>query len=276
MQRKKGEAVMKKIVSLIIISLLGVLILSGCIITSHSFYYEYDELRRNLKKAEIIYMEDTVVFFEVHWYTDIDDEDYEIRKELNYEETNKLIKELSNIRFKYTRWWVLASVSNIHSMQGYGIKLSYENDAFMILAQTGDYRYRMPRFRQARAGRVASDEDWNVLMAELHFQRRLLSTLRPIIFRTIAVLFIISSIVLLTGLGSFILSKTKLKDINEKYHTKAVSKFMGKILLSLGVLALIADGFVRFWAVVLLLPLIFAIVYAKMSNSFRKTDAKHN
>ena len=126
-------------------------------------------------QVETLYMESEVIFFETHWYVDIEDTDYEFRRELTHDETDRLIRALSNIEFAYTILWVPASVSNVFSMQGYGIKLYYEpeppygRNPFIILAQTGDYRYGMSRLSQARAGRVATSRDWSALISEFYF-----------------------------------------------------------------------------------------------------------
>jgi len=166
---------LKKILTLMAILLLGTFALSGCV-RSHSFFYDYDELTQNLIRAEIVYMESDVIFFDTHWYVDVVSTDYEIIKELTDEETAKLIYALSNMRFTYRTFLVPVSVSNVFRMQGYVIKLYYEpnlelpygGNPFILLAQTGDYRYGLSRFGQARAGRVATNEDWNALISEFH------------------------------------------------------------------------------------------------------------
>ena len=155
--------------------LLGVVILSGCV-RSYSLFYDYEDVRQSFVRAEIIYMEERVNFFTAHWYVDIEPTDYEVKRELSAEEADRLIRALSNVEFTYTILWAPVSVSNEFSMQGYAIKLHYEpnaelsygDNAFIILARTGDYRYEMPRFGQVRAGRTATEEDWNALIAEFY------------------------------------------------------------------------------------------------------------
>jgi len=163
---------MKRVSIFIIVLLLSASTLSGCL-RSYSFFYDYDELMQNLVRAEIIYMEEKVYFFERHWYVDIEDTHYEIRKELTYDEIDRLIRALSNVRFRYTILWVPASVSNSFYMQGYGIKLYYESNdyasrPFIILGQTGDYRYGLWRLAQVRAGRRVTEEDWYALISEFY------------------------------------------------------------------------------------------------------------
>ena len=159
---------MKRLFLFIIALFINVFIFSGCI-TTHSLFYDYDVLRQDIVKAEIIYMETEIIFFRIHWYVDVDDIEYEVKKVLSSEEIERLIKSLSEMEFKYRILWIPASVSNIFTMQGYGIKLHYGDNQFMIIAKTGDFRYGMPRLPQVRAGRRASDEDWNAFISEFYF-----------------------------------------------------------------------------------------------------------
>ena len=132
----------------------------------------------NLVRAEIIYMGSRVDFFVIHWYVGVEETEYVVVRELTHEEADRLIRGLSNIRFRYTILLIPASVSAVYSMQGYAIKLYYDTDIelpygqypFIIVAQTGDYGYGMRRLAQVRAGRTATDEDWNILMSELYFE----------------------------------------------------------------------------------------------------------
>ena len=164
---------MKRVIILISVLLLVTFTFSGCL-RSYSLFYDYDELMQDLIRAEIIYMEDAVDFFAIHSYVDVEELEYEFKRELTYEETDRLIRALTTVEFTYSIFWAPVPVSNIWMMQGYAIKLYYESDPglsdgynpFIILAQTGDYRYGMSRFSQARAGRVATDEGWDALMLE--------------------------------------------------------------------------------------------------------------
>ena len=151
---------------IIIISLIALSL--SCGLRHYSFFYDFDELMQNLTKAEIIYMENEVDFFIIHDYVDIEDTDYEIIKELTPDETERLLKALSDLEFTYSVLIIPASVSVSYSMQGYGIMLTYEQSdgsrPFIIIAQSGDYRYGMPRFGQTLAGRYATNEVWDALM----------------------------------------------------------------------------------------------------------------
>jgi len=154
---------MKKSIIFMMIAL-GTFVFSGC--STHTFSYDYDELMQNLTRAEVIYIEEKVDFFEVHWYVGFEKNDYEVVAELNLDDVHNLLTALVDVRFSYSRIWLPVSVSRIYSMQGYAIKLHYEDDQFIIVGQTGDYRQGLPRFAQILAGRRAADEDWNNLFSD--------------------------------------------------------------------------------------------------------------
>jgi len=90
-------------------------------------------------------------------------------------------------------------------------------------------------------------------------------------------LLIVLSIVLLAGRGSFLIAgfNTMPKEGKEKYDAKALSKFIGKILLPIGVLLplqgieRIAGWFVWVFLAVTLALVIFATVYVNTGNRFR-------
>ena len=174
---------MKKTLTLIAVLLFGIFILSGCV-RRYSHFYDYGELMQNLVRTEIIYFENATTFFVVHGQIDIEDTSYEIVRELTHDEADRLIRGLSNVEFTYYMLWAPVVPSTSISMQGYAIKLSYVpnhglsdgREPFIIVAQTGDYGYGMRRLSQARAGRRATDEDWNALMSGVYFEERSVST----------------------------------------------------------------------------------------------------
>ena len=99
-----------------------------------------------------------------------------------------------------------------------------------------------------------------------------------IIFCAVGVFFIALSILLLTGRGTFLLSgyNTKPESEREEYDAKAMCKFMGKIILPMGILAPFAgiesiSGW-SLWAWLALTGalLVFAVVYANTGNRFKK------
>ena len=237
---------MKKSFKLITVFLLCTFFLTGCL-RSYSLFYDSDELKQNLVRAEIIYMERSVDFFVIHWYVDVEEIEYEVVRELTSCEADRLLRGLSNIEFTFTVLWVPASVSNIFSMRGYAIKLTYEpsqrlssgREPFIIVAQTGDYRYGMRGFPQARIGRTASDEDWNVLMSELYFERGIVSRFDSYIFDVMPVVFIVFGIVLLSGRGTFIFAgyTAKLGDKKVRYDARALCKIVGRFLLIIIIVA---------------------------------------
>ena len=93
------------------------------------------------------------------------------------------------------------------------------------------------------------------------------------------ILIVISSIFLLSGRGSFLIAgfNTMSKDEKEKYNKKALCKFVGKLLLPIGILlpCLAIGGilgiswFPAVYIVVVLGIVIFAVIYANTGNRFR-------
>jgi len=91
---------------------------------------------------------------------------------------------------------------------------------------------------------------------------------------------IIMSCFLLTGRGSFLLAgfNTMSKEEKEKYNAPAMCKFMGKILLIIGILVILVgiEFFYAFWwfwviwGVVFVGVFIYAIIYANTGNRFKK------
>ena len=90
--------------------------------------------------------------------------------------------------------------------------------------------------------------------------------------------FLALSIYFLTGRGSSLLAgyNTMSKDEKEKYDTEALCKFIGKITLIISLLtfALGVEGIVRWFIWVYIAAIVFlcvfATVYSKTGNRFRK------
>jgi len=90
----------------------------------------------------------------------------------------------------------------------------------------------------------------------------------------------IMGLIMLTGRGAFLIAgyNTKSESEKEKYDEKALCKFVGKILLPVGILTTlvgIESLIVLWWFWVIWIPsniglLIFAIVYANKGNRFKK------
>ena len=98
------------------------------------------------------------------------------------------------------------------------------------------------------------------------------------VFCVIGAFFIALAILLLTGRGAFLLAgyNTKPESEREKYDAKAMCKFMGKILLPMGILApfagieSIASWSLWVWIATMSVLLVFAVVYANTGNRFKK------
>jgi len=97
---------------------------------------------------------------------------------------------------------------------------------------------------------------------------------------TIAVggLLVILAIVLLSGRGSFLIAgfNTMSKDEKAKYDARELCKFIGKILLPIGILvSFVGIESITSWYVWVCVPAIlgisiFAIVYINVGSRFRK------
>ena len=79
---------MKKSIFCLLV-LLVLIALTGCV---NSFYFEYDDLARDVEKAEIINLDKNHTI----------DEDIEVVHTLTYDETLQLLSELSKIEYKNT------------------------------------------------------------------------------------------------------------------------------------------------------------------------------
>ena len=94
----------------------------------------------------------------------------------------------------------------------------------------------------------------------------------------IGLIFVILGIYLLTGRGSFLLAgyNTMSESEKSKYNAEALCKFMGKIVLIVGVLTFflgienIINWFVWVYSVIVIGLAIFAGVYTNKSARFRK------
>ena len=94
----------------------------------------------------------------------------------------------------------------------------------------------------------------------------------------VGVLFLILGLVFLTGRGSFLLAgyNTMSKEKKAKYNAEALCKFMGKILLPIGILifGFLIDGiqswFPTVFFVLTIALVIFAVIYANTGQRFKK------
>ena len=142
-------------------------------------------------------------------------------------------------------------------MQGYAIKLSYELDnellsdhePFKLIAQTGDYRYGMRRFNQPRAGRTATDEDWNKLMSDLYFEDMNFQRLVYLIINKISLILLCICVLLYFIKSSTIIALFKLNKkiifdeniVNKKYE------IFNKIFIPIFAFVFFTNWFSRIW-----------------------------
>ena len=96
----------------------------------------------------------------------------------------------------------------------------------------------------------------------------------------IGLLIIIMSVFLLSGRGAFLLAglNTMSKSEKEKYDIPSLCKFMGKVLLVVGVLTLLVGieylyafwWFWLIWGILFIGITVFAIIYVNTGNRFKK------
>ena len=99
-----------------------------------------------------------------------------------------------------------------------------------------------------------------------------------IIVGAVSLLIIIISIILLSGKGSFLIAgyNTMPKEKQEKYDAKKLCRFLGGILLPIGLLTpglgiiSIISWFVWVYTGVTILLLLFAVIYFNTGNRFKK------
>ena len=99
-----------------------------------------------------------------------------------------------------------------------------------------------------------------------------------IICGVLGIKFLVLSIYFLTGRGWFLLAgyNTMPKDEKEKYDSKALCKFIGKITLIISLLSFVLgiESIVRWYIWVYIAAIVFlcvfAAVYSKTGNRFRK------
>lgn len=103
-----------------------------------------------------------------------------------------------------------------------------------------------------------------------------------IITSIIGLLFTVMALVLLTGRGAFLIAgyNTASKKEKEKYDSKALCRFMGKILLPIGIFTpLVAIGGIyeidwmnTLYTFGVIALSIFAVIYANTGNWFKKSN----
>ena len=109
-----------------------------------------------------------------------------------------------------------------------------------------------------------------------------MTTLMIVIGLAIGLPFIVLGIVFLTGRGSFLIAgyNTMSKSKKEEYDKVALCKFMGKIMIPIGILSLfiglsdIHTWFIWVYLGVVIGLCLFAVIYANTNNRFKKIKDK--
>jgi len=157
---------MKKKLPLILFILVIPFVLTSCVI-ARNFSYNYNDLSNDLVGAELIYIEETVIVFEIHWPVSIEGFEHNLIKTFSADELSGLIEAITDLRFGYEILIVPASVSTVIGMQGYCIALHYADGSYILIGQHADHRENRIGLSQNRTGRSISDELWEDFISRL-------------------------------------------------------------------------------------------------------------
>ncbi|MDR2589614.1 MAG: hypothetical protein LBC71_01305 [Oscillospiraceae bacterium] len=149
-----------KILKIFILLLLIIILTTGCV--SHKFAYEYDDLRHNLIAAELVYLENELMVFHIHWIVDIEDFEHTLIGTFAEEDFSRLIRSITKLPFRYLGIYLPVSVSQIMEIEGYVIALYYADGSRILIAQNAEHRQNTQYvYGQFRTARKVSDEVWN-------------------------------------------------------------------------------------------------------------------
>lgn len=156
-----SNKIMKKIL-IIVFAILLLLFSTGCMNVKYNFSYDYDSLRNNLVRAELIYFDEETTVFLIHGFEYVSESAYRVIEVFSEEDFDKLVDLIADIPFRYSVLYVVASVSAVYTIDGYAIALHYENNSRIIIGRTAEHRTRnMRSYGQAISGRYAVDRVWN-------------------------------------------------------------------------------------------------------------------
>ena len=135
---------------------------TGCMNVKYNFAYEYEDLRDNLKRAELIYLDNELYVFEIHWPSNIENFDHTVVGVFAEEDFDDLIKSIVDLPFRYEFLYIIASVSAIYSIDEYVIALYYEDDSRILIGKTAEHRKDTARWLgQNQTGRYVKDKVWS-------------------------------------------------------------------------------------------------------------------
>jgi len=152
---------MKKIF-ILIIALSIIVCSTGCMTVRYNFAYEYEDLRDNLVRAELIYIDGRLTVFVGHGPERIEEFDHIVVGVFSEDDFDDLIESIVDLPFRYTFWYFIASQQAIYHIDGYAIALYYENDARILIGETAEHRKNTTRWlSQVQTGRYLRDGVWN-------------------------------------------------------------------------------------------------------------------
>ena len=153
--------IMKK--TLIFINALIVIMFSaGCMNVKYNFAYKYEDLRNDLVRAELIYIEKQLQVFSAHWPSNIEEFDHTLIGVFSEDDFDDLTKSIVDLPFRYEVWYFLASQQASYYIDGYAIALYYANDSRILIGKTAEHRKNTTRWlAQDQVGRYVKDDIWN-------------------------------------------------------------------------------------------------------------------
>jgi len=151
---------------IVIITLIAMLFSTGCMTVKYNFSYEYEDLRNNLVRAELIHLNEELYVWVVHSPERIEDFDYTLVGSFSENDFNDLVNSIVDLPFRYDVWYFIGSVSAIYSIDGYVIALYYENDSRILIGKTAEHRKSTTFWLgQNQTGRYVKDNVWNDFIA---------------------------------------------------------------------------------------------------------------
>jgi len=145
-----------------VFALIILIVSTGCMNVKYNFAYDYRDLRGDLVRAELIYLNEELNVFFIHSPSYIEDFDHKLVGVFSEEDFDDLIKSIVNLPFRYENWYILASVSTSYSIDGYVIALYYKNDSRILIGKTAEHRTGTTRWLgQNQTGRYVKDNVWS-------------------------------------------------------------------------------------------------------------------
>lgn len=151
-----------KRIFLIIISFIIAISSISCMFVKYNFTYEYEDLRNNLVRAELIYLDEELDVFILHSPASINEFDHTVIRAFSEDEFDDLIKSIVDLPFRYAHLYIITGGSVVYSIDGYVIALYYGRDTRILIGRNAEHRQNTThRLNQVQTGRYVNDNIWN-------------------------------------------------------------------------------------------------------------------